>query len=583
MGLADPVRYAWCLHDRTVLTGPQYTNPCPAGIEYTVIQRNFDPITWVPTNVINDVTYGYVIYESCVTAPEPESDALELVIGPGVEASPVAAGMGYENGLDFGVFYTGLTWDDVGGLKYLYRSNNILYEDLAPGSVPVAGNGSTSTNFNDEYTLVTSNLTVFILTSVTNNPTALQSLYPGLVVANVVTNFNDTFTYTFANVATNHFSTNTAYQVQVQKITIGPVTGAPIGSPPVTNTTTTTTIIHSNIVSGDFFLIPTNVCGLDIVQTQATNIISITNNLGSVTNVNGSHTIITSTNIVASSTNYTLVVAPCESLSGAAGTNSTTGLFQGVENIKFTKAYFDSFLGIYSQPITNTYNVVMVSGSKPVPLTFQRVVTKPDILFSAADLAAGDQAPDTTELVPPLNRSDMNFDENNVGSDLAGPGTINPSSTITFDKVGPAFINGGSEDTNPFIYFDTTQSPASPFFVWGSFDNSTNPIVTYPNGVDIQNLENEVLIQISPASLSDGTSGVPYTATFTATGGAFTTPYTWSAPGGLPPGLSIASNPDNTATISGIPTQSGTFGPFVIQMTDAATRSVQWEYSLTIH
>jgi hypothetical protein len=74
---------------------------------------------------------------------------------------------------------------------------------------------------------------------------------------------------------------------------------------------------------------------------------------------------------------------------------------------------------------------------------------------------------------------------------------------------------------------------------------------------------------------------VPYPAvTFTATGGSFSQPYTWSATG-LPSGMTVVSNPDNTGTLSGKPEQVGTF-VFTLTLTDSLSRSVQWNYSLTI-
>jgi len=44
--------------------------------------------------------------------------------------------------------------------------------------------------------------------------------------------------------------------------------------------------------------------------------------------------------------------------------------------------------------------------------------------------------------------------------------------------------------------------------------------VVYPNGTSIQNLENQVLILISPQTLPAGEVGAAYNATFTATGGS---------------------------------------------------------------
>jgi hypothetical protein len=572
LGLADSVRYTWALHNRFQPTG----TTCPDQTTYSVIMRNFD-IQASPLNqsqespYINGELLTYFINEICNSpAAPPNADASEVAVdAPFANNAPVASLN--EDGLPPGFFYTGLTRDDVGGLRWLLRSNNIIFEDIAPGSVQVAGSGSTTTNLADQFTLTTSSLTALRLASLTNGPVALQTLFPGLIIASVVTNFNGTFTYTFANVVTNRFSTNTTIQIQIQKTTIAPLVGSPLGSPPVTNTTTQTITIVSNIVSGDFFLVPTNFCGLNIIQTSATNVIALTNNTGNITNVSGSTTTITSTNIVIPSTNFTLVVAPCEFLNGAGGATNTTGLFQGIEKIQFVRANFDGLLGQFFQPITNQYKMVTITpSSQPAIVTLQRVVTAPDILFSAADLLPGPAANNTGN--PAFSRN-VNFDIAHVGAGLAGPGTILNGTIVTLNKVGTAFLNVGTASLNQ-------SSATEQVFIWGSFDESTNDPVIYPNGTSIQDLENEVLIQISPASLPNGTNAALYAATtFTTTGGAFTPPYTWSlVAGSLPSGLTLSSG----GTISGTPTQSGAFN-FVIQLTDSLGRSTQWTYSITIH
>src|ERR1019366_6054717 len=72
---------------------------------------------------------------------------------------------------------------------------------------------------------------------------------------------------------------------------------------------------------------------------------------------------------------------------------------------------------------------------------------------------------------------------------------------------------------------------------------------------------------ITPASLPGGQVSIPYSATLMATGGVL--PYSWSvASGTLPPGLTLTTNPDSTATISGTPTTIGT-STFTIQVADA--------------
>jgi hypothetical protein len=561
MGLANPVRYTWALHDRTVESGPAFTNPCPAGIIYTIVQRNFDPITWRPTNVVNNVLYGYTILETCGMGAVP-ADAIENEFDEG--GSAVAGGLGWEPGLSFldgaiGIFYTGLTWDDVGGLRYLYTSNNIIMES------PPSGTLASSTNFNAEIQITTSSLIALTLASLTNDPTALQTLFPNLVISSVTTNSDGTFSYTFANVVTNSFSTNAT--VQILTTNVAPVIGAPVGSPAVTNVTTSKAF-STNIVTGDFFIFPSNSCGFNIVQTISNLTTTTTNLLVVGTNSAGNFF---SESLISHSTNHVLLVAPC--------TFSTSGteLYEGVEKIQFVRADFDSLLGQFFEPITNNYSMVEVTNSQAVSQSLQRIVTQPDILFSAADLAPGPAAGQGTELNPFLSRN-INFDQNNIGAGLAGPGTITSPSTISFNKVGNIFINGGSEDTNA-IYGTNSQSILE--YVWGSFnDVSPSNIVVYPNGTDIQNLENQALVQITPASpLPNGTSGTAYpSTTFTTTGGAFTPPFTWSAPGGMPPGLNLSAG----GTVAGTPTQAGTFD-FVIQMTDVNTRSVQWIYSITIN
>jgi len=101
--------------------------------------------------------------------------------------------------------------------------------------------------------------------------------------------------------------------------------------------------------------------------------------------------------------------------------------------------------------------------------------------------------------------------------------------------------------------------------------------VIYPNGTSISGLQNQIFIQVSPSTVPVGFNGVLYPSTpFTATGGSLTPPYTWSATG-LPPGMDVSSS----GTLEGTPTQSGT-SVFTLILTDSLSRTVQWNYSLTI-
>ncbi|MGO9586448.1 MAG: Ig domain-containing protein [Limisphaerales bacterium] len=580
LGLADSIRYIWILHNR--FQNPGTTAPCPAGYVYLVTLRNFDIIASSLSELqyseyVNNGLYSYSIPDDCGAAGSdspPDADAVEIPADPLVNNPPVASGGQMAAGsLADGFFYNGLTRDDMAGLRLLYSSTNVNTETAAPNSTALTGGGLTITNLSDEYELTTSNLTALILASRTNNPAALQALYPGLVISSVISNFNGTFTYTFGNVVYYTLYTNTSVKYQVQTIRIGPLIGAPAGSPAVTNISTKSTTIVTNLSSGDFFLIPTNLCGLEVLSL-VTNIPSaITNSLGTSTTTNSTTITTISTNVVVVSTNHTLLVAPCEFIGGSGATNSTTGKYAGIEKILFVRVpdqNIDPLTGNFVQPITNTYTLTVVppNSSQATVQTFQRVLARPDILFTAQDLVPGPAAINTAN--EEYSRS-INFNMNNILPNLAGPGTIDPSSTVIFNKAGPILENEYPETTLANAGLDA--------YIWGSFDGSTNVPVIYPNGTSIATLESEALIQISPVTLPDATSGTPYSVTLSVTGGQ--PPYTWmlatNSPA-LPTALSLSAG----GVISGTPNESGTFD-FTVQMNDSSARSVQMPYSLTIH
>jgi hypothetical protein len=581
LGLADSIRYTWVLHNRQVLIGAT----CPNGVDYLVTKRNFD-IMASPLNqlqyssyVNNELFTYYIPIDNCGAPPgPPDSDAVEVAVDPLTQQNyPVASGgQAAAGSLRPGFFYTGLTRDDAAGLRCLYASTNINPESAAPNSTALSGGGLTVTNLNDEYELTTSNLTLLTLASQTNNPAALRALYPGLVISSVITNFNGSFTYTFANVVTYTLVTNSLVQFQIQTTTIKPAIGAPAGTM-TTTTTTKSTTFRTNIASGDFFLIPTNLCGLEVLSVLSSNVVAVTNLLGSSATTNSTTTTITSTNAVVISTNHVLLVAPCEFIGSSGGTNSTAGNFEGIGGIQFVRVpdqNVDPASGNFIQPVTNTYTLMVVppGSTKAMPQTFQRVLIRPDILFSAADLLPGPGA--ANDLVPHYTRNVV-FNLTHISPTLAvsGPGTIDPSTTVVFDKVGPVFENYSPSFLN---------GPVAAYaqnFVWGSFDGSTNDPIVYPNGTSIATLESEALIQISPATLPDATNGTPYSVTLSVTGGG--PAYSWMLATNsvaLPTALSLSSG----GVISGTPNESGTFD-FIVQMNDSSARSVQMDYSITIH
>jgi hypothetical protein len=185
----------------------------------------------------------------------------------------------------------------------------------------------------------------------------------------------------------------------------------------------------------------------------------------------------------------------------------------------------------------------------------------------------------------------VTFDQANAYPGLAGPGTITTPTTISFNKSGPVYYNGTATTLDvlngtPFFTEtpggDLSDSFYQYYFAFAIFDGSTNAPDVLPNGTTIQDLDNEILIQITttPGGPLVGTVNGSYSVNFTVTGGSFTLPYVWSATG-LPLGLSINSNANGSATVSGVPTQAGSYS-FLLGLTDKNGRTDQWTFSITI-
>lgn len=198
VGLADAIRYTWVLHDRYSVQNSGLS--CPLNLEYLVVSRNFDLLTAMPVGsaqyyspYVNDTLYSYFIWENCTPATP------SLVVAAAVpqnfysteefENPPVSSGIGISanfspfngaNGrLDIGEYYTGLTRDDVQGLRYFYSTNNVNFESSPPGSVLLSSTGGGITGLGLPFALYTSNYTAFVQAALTNSPTVLSNLFPG--------------------------------------------------------------------------------------------------------------------------------------------------------------------------------------------------------------------------------------------------------------------------------------------------------------------------------------------------------------------------------------------------------------------
>jgi hypothetical protein len=609
LGLADSVRYVWALRNRyTGVIGESCNPPGPGNlIEYNVVQRNFDIVPSALNQLqysayVNGELYSYWIDENCGTpaASPPDVDALEIPADVLNNAPPVASGNG-EFPLIDGFFYTGLTQDDVGGLRWLYSTNN--YDTPSPGYLESASAGSALFGYGQPQILFTSDYHTLFSASLTNSPATLQALFPGLivgnnpvtyfsnvvspnviayftnfvgspagapaslvVVTNLATNIVQFYQNSLGNVVTNQTYSNTTFAVQT--ITVGPMVGSPAGSPFVTNVTYRT--FTSNVVSGDYFLITNGSCAPNIVQTLQTNVNVVTNLIVGTTNLNGQSFV---ENLISYFTNYAFVVQPC-----ALATNSPND-YQGIGRMQFIRVSdvsdpYDYQNQQFRIPITNQYTMVVFTNGQYLTQTFQRVVTTPDFLFTALDQLNGPDAL-PTEVADVRN---INFNQANMQTGLSGPGTINSPTTIAYNKVGPVFLN-----ESPATMIGPTGAGRTGF-IWGSFDGTTNAPVVYPNGTSLENLANEAVVQITPPppALPTGTNGVAYNVAVTASGTVGTVTWTLASfSAGLPPGLSLSAG----GVISGTPTQSGTFDTIVVQMSDSSTppHVVQTSYSLTIN
>lgn len=154
MGLASPERYVWTLRGKVTPLTWSY---------YTVVKRNFDPVTWNYSSYVNGVLYNFAILDPVYGTVITFADAYEFrADGLSYGFNSVASGVDDDTignaSLGVGYYYTGLTRDDVGGLRYLYLPTNIQYENLpvdAVGTVayippnpwdPVGGGGTFVTN-----------------------------------------------------------------------------------------------------------------------------------------------------------------------------------------------------------------------------------------------------------------------------------------------------------------------------------------------------------------------------------------------------------------------------------------------------
>jgi len=610
LGPWQPSRWVWAIHGRS-------GTPCPSGMAYTIIKRNFDIVPSAPdeyqnSSYVNGVLYSYWINEIC-SGGNPLADAIEFPVDP--LQSPYSAIADYDSfwyrGLQPGMFYTYLTRDDLGGLRYLIRTNNLARE--------TAGLRTEEFLTNAAPTLVTNqDLGVFAAQARVSDPATLAALYPGLLVTSTTTNFFSlaittnitqtlvtspfdpagavpshpvnttnyttnlvtTYQHTFGNLVTNTYATHGLVGVVIFTLSNSPF--APAGTPPTTNVTVK--ITSQPGVFGTFFILPTNLCSAQILSNVLSTVTITTNlptttvppaggtaNTNAVTFVPGS---------VTFTTNFFTAIL------GVSCPTNAVGDFGGVEKFRFIRRDFDSLLNQTWDPVTNDYTMVeLVTNDVKVVRHFRRFVRRPDFLFTAADLGVNlaitysnsvDNLTETLSVTVTGNGKinvirTENYNQTQRPSNLAGPGTIESpaalSTLMVYNKTGPLYANFGTSVGITGFIDESSQVPV--FDVsWGSFDGTTNAPVVYPNGSSLLDLEAALNGPVvTTRNLPNANIGDNYSAQLSAAGGQ--APYTWAlAPSspGLPAGLSISSD----GQITGIPSGPASIYDFTVRVTDAA-------------
>jgi hypothetical protein len=166
LGLANAQRFVWGLRSRLIIAG--VTN-------YSVLPMNYDPVTYRWSPYVNGVLFAYRIVDPITNAlGQSWASAVEIAMGDPAfvdKRTPVAARRGHQDlfyddqGLNLlapidtmllqGHSLTGLTRDDVGGLRFLLLTNNVVTEVLLtnvvaettlPPWTPINGTNAVGTN-----------------------------------------------------------------------------------------------------------------------------------------------------------------------------------------------------------------------------------------------------------------------------------------------------------------------------------------------------------------------------------------------------------------------------------------------------
>jgi hypothetical protein len=133
MGLLGET-HVFDLVQRALITG----SALPCDYEYSVINRNYDPITYDPSFYVNGRQYWYIDQDLCPVGINV-GDAVEYPLD---STTPSYTAVATPEGLQLGGYYLNLTRDDMGGLRYIYKKNNYVFQAMDSNTVSLPFNSS---------------------------------------------------------------------------------------------------------------------------------------------------------------------------------------------------------------------------------------------------------------------------------------------------------------------------------------------------------------------------------------------------------------------------------------------------------
>ena len=157
LGLTSPERWCWSIRGR---------NGDP--IRYSVANFNYDPVSSRPSRYVNGTMYSYIVRDIFNSdGARIFSDAREIPVDSANPNISLASTVSINSFLTSDVrvarsinpngrYFTGLTRDDAGGLRYLYHPANRNYEAAPAGSI----RGSFSTSVGGSFASLESPWTI---------------------------------------------------------------------------------------------------------------------------------------------------------------------------------------------------------------------------------------------------------------------------------------------------------------------------------------------------------------------------------------------------------------------------------------